>query len=181
MAVIEKRIEEMGITLPDSPQPIANYVPAVQTGNLLFVAGLGPAEREDGSTPNGKVGRDLTLEEGYEAARLVGINLLARLKSTLGDLGQGRARREATIDGELRAGVHAAASSSQRLFGPVGGGVRRQGTARALGGRDGIASERHPGRNRDGCGDTRLMLTAHPWRIREYKNAAASVPPRASW
>ena len=41
MAIIEKRIEDMGITLPDSPQPIANYVPAVQTGNLLFVAGLG--------------------------------------------------------------------------------------------------------------------------------------------
>ena len=59
---------------------------AVQTGNLLFVAGLGPAAREDGTTPNGKVGKDLTLDEGYEAARLVGINLLARLKSTLGDL-----------------------------------------------------------------------------------------------
>ena len=86
MAVIEKRIAELGISLPDSPQPIANYVPAVRTGNLLFVAGLGPAARADGSVPNGKVGRDLTQEEGYEAARLVGINLLARLKSSLGDL-----------------------------------------------------------------------------------------------
>ena len=86
MANIERRIEELGITLPDSPQPIANYVPTVQTGNLLFVAGLGPAAREDGSTPSGKVGKDLTQEEGYEAARLVGINLLARLKSSLGDL-----------------------------------------------------------------------------------------------
>ncbi len=86
MAVIEKRIAELGISLPDSPQPIANYVPTVRTGNLLFVAGLGPAARPDGSVPNGKVGRDLTQEEGYEAARLVGINLLARLKSSLGDL-----------------------------------------------------------------------------------------------
>ena len=86
MSDIENRIEELGITLPESPQPIANYVPTVQTGNLLFVAGLGPAAREDGSTPSGKVGRDLTLEEGYEAARLVGINLLSRLKSSLGDL-----------------------------------------------------------------------------------------------
>ena len=86
MAVIEKRIAELGISLPESPQPIANYVPAVRTGNLLFVAGLGPAARPDGSVPNGKVGRDLTQEEGYEAARLVGINLLARLKSSLGDL-----------------------------------------------------------------------------------------------
>ena len=86
MTIIERRIEELGITLPESPQPIANYVPTVQTGNLLFVAGLGPAARADGTTPNGKVGKDLTQEEGYEAARLVGINLLARLKSSLGDL-----------------------------------------------------------------------------------------------
>ncbi len=86
MSDIENRINALGITLPESPQPIANYVPTVQTGNLLFVAGLGPAAREDGSTPSGKVGRDLTLDEGYEAARLVGINLLSRLKSSLGDL-----------------------------------------------------------------------------------------------
>ena len=86
MADIERRIKELGIALPESPQPIANYVPSVRTGNLLFVAGLGPAAREDGTTPNGKVGRELTPEEGYEAARLVGINLLSRLKSSLGDL-----------------------------------------------------------------------------------------------
>ena len=86
MAIVEKRIQELGITLPESPQPIANYVPTVRTGNLLFVAGLGPAARPDGTTPNGKIGKDLTQEEGYEAARLVGINLLARLKSSLGDL-----------------------------------------------------------------------------------------------
>ena len=86
MAIVEKRIQELGITLPESPQPIANYVPTVRTGNLLFVAGLGPAARPDGTTPNGKVGKDLTQEEGYEAARLVGVNLLARLKSSLGDL-----------------------------------------------------------------------------------------------
>ena len=77
MAIVEKRIQELGITLPESPQPIANYVPAVRTGNLLFVAGLGPAARPDGTTPNGKIGKDLTQEEGYEAARL---------KSSLGDL-----------------------------------------------------------------------------------------------
>ena len=86
MSDVEKRIADLGITLPESPQPIANYVPAVQTGNLLFVAGLGPAASEDGSTPSGKVGKDLSPEEGYAAARLVGINLLARLKDSLGDL-----------------------------------------------------------------------------------------------
>ncbi len=86
MGVVEQRISELGIILPDNPPPSANYVPAVRTGNLLFVAGVGPAARPDGSVPNGKVGRDLTQDEGYEAARLVGVNLLARLKGELGDL-----------------------------------------------------------------------------------------------
>ncbi len=86
MTEIEARLEELGIPLPERPAPIANYVPAVRTGNLLFLSGLGPASRPDGSAPSGKVGRDLTTEEGFEAARLTGINILARIKGELGDL-----------------------------------------------------------------------------------------------
>ena len=86
MSAIEAKLEQMGIELPDSPAPMANYVPAVRTGNLLYLAGLGPAARPDGSSPTGKVGQDLSVEEGYEAARLTGINILARLKGELGDL-----------------------------------------------------------------------------------------------
>ncbi len=86
MSAIEAKLEEMGIELPDSPAPMANYVPAVRTGNLLYLAGLGPAARADGTSPTGKVGQDLSVEEGYEAARLTGINILARLKGELGDL-----------------------------------------------------------------------------------------------
>ena len=86
MARVEDKLKQMGITLPESPAPIANYVPAVRTGNLLYLSGVGPAARPDGTSPRGKLGKDLTLEEGYEAARLVGINLLARLKAELGDL-----------------------------------------------------------------------------------------------
>ena len=86
MSAIEAKLEEMGIELPDSPAPMANYVPAVRTGNLLYLAGLGPAARPDGTLPTGKVGQDLSVEEGYEAARLTGINILARLKGELGDL-----------------------------------------------------------------------------------------------
>lgn len=87
MADIEARLEELGIKLPaEAPPPIANYVPGVRVGNLIFLSGLGPAEREDGTAPSGKVGRDLTQEEGYEAARLTGINILARMRGEAGSL-----------------------------------------------------------------------------------------------
>ena len=86
MTVPENRLAELGLELPKAPSPIANYVPAVRTGNLLYLSGSGPAARPDGTTPRGKLGRDLTIEEGYGAARLVGLNLLARLKAELGDL-----------------------------------------------------------------------------------------------
>ena len=86
MSEVESRLERLGIALPSEPVPIANYVPGVRTGKLLFLSGLGPAARPDGTTPSGKVGRDLTTEEGYEAARLTGINILSRAKGVLGDL-----------------------------------------------------------------------------------------------
>ena len=82
----EQKLAELGITLPSASSPVANYVGAVRTGNLLFLAGCGPAKGPDGKSPKGQVGADLTVEEGYEAARLVGINLLARLKEELGEL-----------------------------------------------------------------------------------------------
>ncbi len=82
----EDRIKELGITLPDTPPPMGSYVPSVRTGNLLYLSGLGPAASPDGTTMAGKVGQDYTVEQGYEAARLTGINILARLKGELGDL-----------------------------------------------------------------------------------------------
>lgn len=82
----EARLDELGIELPSPQAPAANYVPAVRTGNLLYLAGVGPAKRDDGSSPIGKVGAELTLEEGYEAARLVCLNIISRLKAELGDL-----------------------------------------------------------------------------------------------
>lgn len=81
----EQRLVELGIELPEVSPPVANYVNAVQTGKLLFLAGKGP-RKSDGSYITGKVGSDLTLEEGQEAARLTAINQLAVLKAELGDL-----------------------------------------------------------------------------------------------
>ncbi|MEO1082240.1 MAG: RidA family protein [Pseudomonadota bacterium] len=81
----EDRLEKLGIVLPPAPQPVANYVNGVQTGRLIFLAGKGP-KRADGSEIHGKLGVDLSIEEGYEAARLTAINQIAVLKAMLGDL-----------------------------------------------------------------------------------------------
>ena len=86
MGTIDKKLEELGITLPQPDSPIANYVPAVRTGNLLFLAGAGPAPGSDGAVPRGKLGDDVSIDEGYQAARSVGLIQLARLKVALGDL-----------------------------------------------------------------------------------------------
>lgn len=81
----EARLRELGIELPTPPAPVANYVRAVQTGNLVFVSGHGPT-RDGKPVYVGKLGRDLTVEEGYQAARLVMLNCLASLKALIGDL-----------------------------------------------------------------------------------------------
>jgi len=81
----EARLKELGITLPEPPQPVANYVNGVRTGNLIFLAGKGP-KRADGTEIIGKLGAGVSIEQGYEAARLTAINQLAVLKYMLGDL-----------------------------------------------------------------------------------------------
>ncbi len=81
----EGRLRELGIELPTPPRPVANYVNGVRTGNLIFLAGKGP-KRPDGTEIVGKLGGDISIEEGYEGARLTAINQLAVLKDMLGDL-----------------------------------------------------------------------------------------------
>ena len=81
----EERLKEKGITLTAPGAPVANYVNVVRVGNLLFLSGKGPT-RPDGTNITGKVGRELTVEQGYDAAKLVAINHLAVLKAELGDL-----------------------------------------------------------------------------------------------
>ena len=82
---IEAKLKEMGIELPPAVTPVANYVPAVRTGNLVFLSGHGPF-KEDGSLITGKVGSDLTTDQGYQAARRIAIGLLGSLKAAIGDL-----------------------------------------------------------------------------------------------
>ncbi|MEQ9298745.1 MAG: RidA family protein [Cyclobacteriaceae bacterium] len=81
----EAKLAELGITLPEPPKPVANYVNGVQTDNLIFLAGKGP-KGADGSELHGKLGQDVTIEEGYAGARLTAINQMAVLKDMLGNL-----------------------------------------------------------------------------------------------
>lgn len=81
----EKQLKKLNIDLPVLSKPVANYVNVVRTGNLLFLSGKGPSN-DKGVYTTGKVGKDLTLEEGIAAARLTAINQLAVLKAELGEL-----------------------------------------------------------------------------------------------
>jgi enamine deaminase RidA (YjgF/YER057c/UK114 family) len=82
---IEQRLATLGLKLPPPPKPIGNYVPFRIAGNLLFLSGVGP-RREDGSMISGKVGADLDVAAGYEAAKLCGLNLLGNMRGAAGSL-----------------------------------------------------------------------------------------------
>jgi enamine deaminase RidA (YjgF/YER057c/UK114 family) len=82
---IEEKLTQMGLALPTPAAPAGNYVGAVRSGNLLFVSGHGP-RREGEAYITGKVGRDLTTEQAYEAAKVVMLNCLASVKREIGNL-----------------------------------------------------------------------------------------------
>lgn len=82
---VEQRVKELGLEVPPAPKPIGNYVGGVQVGELLFMSGMGPRLAEGGAI-TGKLGADLTTEQGYEAARVVALNMLANIRATLGSL-----------------------------------------------------------------------------------------------
>jgi enamine deaminase RidA (YjgF/YER057c/UK114 family) len=97
----ESRLKELGIDLGTVSQPVANYVNVVRTGNLLFLAGKGPRPGLDGKRPSGKVGRDYSVEQAYEHARSVGLDLLAVMRAELGSLE--RVRRVVKVFGMVNA------------------------------------------------------------------------------
>jgi enamine deaminase RidA (YjgF/YER057c/UK114 family) len=84
MSKIDVRLADLGITLPTPPKPVANYVPVVQSGNMVYVSGQ--ISRMGETSFDGKLGADVDVETGAKAARLSGINLIAQLKAHLGDL-----------------------------------------------------------------------------------------------
>lgn len=90
LGTVETRLEKLGIKLPRPPKPIGNYLPGVVVGNILYLSGtLGtvPDENDMDIMPiSGKVGRDVTVTQGYQSARIMAINHLALMKAALGDL-----------------------------------------------------------------------------------------------
>lgn len=101
MQTIEDRLLQLGITLPPLPAPMANYVPFTLAGNLLYVSGQGP-KTNDGDLVRGQVGKDLTVQQAYEAARLTGIQILAVANGALGGLS--RVKRILKVNGFVNSG-----------------------------------------------------------------------------
>jgi enamine deaminase RidA (YjgF/YER057c/UK114 family) len=96
----QAKLDSLGITLRDQGIPVANYVHAVRSGNLLFLAGKGP-KQANGENIVGKLGQDLSIDQGYAAAREVGINQLSVLKMELGNLN--RIKRIVKVHGMVNA------------------------------------------------------------------------------
>ncbi len=86
MATPETRIQELKLILPTVPKPVAKYKTALQIGNLLYVSGHGPAKIDGKNMLLGRVGADLTAEQGKESARSVGLAVLSTVRNTLGSL-----------------------------------------------------------------------------------------------
>lgn len=99
-ADVESRVKELGIQLITPTAPVANYVKAVRVGNVIYLSGHGP-DKPDGGQVTGKLGSDLTIEQGQEAARLVGISLLSSLKREIGNLN--KVKRIAKVTGFVNA------------------------------------------------------------------------------
>ena len=145
---IEQRLSQLGIAVPAVSGPIGNYVHAKRTGNLLYLSGKGPPE-VDGRMPRGKLGAGMSIEEGYQHARQVGLVLIAALRDALGgdldrveDIVKVLGMVNAAPDFEDHQG-------RQRLLGSVCRNLRRARAPCPFRGRDELAARRHPGRDRD--------------------------------
>ena len=82
----EEKLAALGLTLPTVAKPVASYVPYRWAGNLLYLSGQGPRKPDGASYYTGRLGRDLSIEEGYEHAKITGLSLLATTKDAIGEL-----------------------------------------------------------------------------------------------
>jgi len=126
----EKNIVDKGITLPKAPKPVANYITSLRVGDVLYVSGHGPAPL-DGVKTLGKVGHDLTADEGYQSARRTGLSILATVREALGSLD--KVERVVKILGMVNAPpdfrdhprvINGCSDLFVEIFGDAGRGVR---------------------------------------------------------
>jgi hypothetical protein len=154
-ATPEARLAELGHVLPEIRQPVGNYCGAVTTGKLVFVAGHGTFNGPT-QTHKGKLGAEVSVEDGYAGARNAVVSALASLKTEIGELS--RVRRVVRLFGMVGAGFPSAAGSDRRRVRRADVRVRQGRRARALrGGLRGVAV-RHADRTGNGCRD-RLKAT----------------------
>ncbi len=97
----EDKVRELGLDLSRPATPLANYVPAVRTGNLVFLSGHVPPARADGSRPAGKVGAEVNVDQAYQLARTVAVAMLGSLRAEIGSLD--RVRRIVKVLGMVNA------------------------------------------------------------------------------
>ena len=172
----EARLKELGIVLPSLGTPVANYLPYRLAGNILYLAGQGPRD-ESGKQLTGKLGKDISVEEGYRRARLVGLGLLAAMRDALGSLD--RVDYIVKLLGMVNAvpDFNDFAEGHQRLLRPVRRSVRRRRPPCPLGGRQRHAAEPDLGRDRGHrCGEA--ISAAASRRItfaRNYPQSALSI------
>ena len=142
----EARLKQLGIVLPELMVPVANYLPYRIAGNILYLAGQGP--RENGKILLGKVGTEVSIEEGYRRARLTGLGMLSAIKAALGTLDRvdfivkllGMVNAPPDFKDQPKV-INGCSDLFVEVFGDAG-------QARPLGGRHGLAAERHVGRDR---------------------------------
>ena len=151
----EARLKQLGITLPKVPTPVANYLPYRLAGNLLFLSGQGPRD-DDGNMLTGKVGAEVSVEEAYKRARLIGLELLSATRQALGSLDRVETVLQDARHGQCGARFQGPSQGDQRLLRLVRRGARRRRQACPLGGRHGLAAQPDFGRDRGGVGGEAL-------------------------
>ena len=130
MGRVEERLESLGYELSGQAAPVANYVPAVfvEDAGLLFTSGHVP-RNPDGSFMTGRLGNDVSVEYGYEAAKATALALLGTVKAEVGDLDPRQADREGIVHGQQRSWFRGPAVCCQRGVRPAGRSLRRGGSA----------------------------------------------------
>ena len=156
--IIERKLQVMGAELVAPSAPLANFIPVQRSGNVLYVAGHLPRKSNGDIAFLGKVGGGVTVEQGYDAAKLAAVNCLASIKDVIGDLDRVKQVLKLLVMVNAVPEFDRHFVCSQRRLGPAGGAIRRRRTPRSLGGGHGQPPPRQLRRSGNGRGSGRLGL-----------------------